>query len=348
VYTDWAQIVVGEVVYFFSCESKSGWITYKYTSFGIHPVGTQKFRGVGYTHDKVIYCVDKLPETAVWQGEEVICNLQWQKFPVRYTPQLTRLVCRRYNGGHAIVQAVYQEHTREAKFGMTIDELCKLCPEKQSQVQTVEIEFRTKKLLYEVEDPILCANGLAGIDYEESNINDGMEMLYPDVETVAVNQVCFVDREALWEQRGQSKKLCLTGELLMHHGDQHTNLGHHKVPIFLSVRGAKCPLLGILFEPQLDCVENMTMGWPFVSLIPMERGSSGYYTADLNWYFDRGRLGSPPYQKFEGNVWFEFTGVRHAPEADYDYRIALVDEMDYLTVRCGKYGYVRMRVGFLK
>jgi len=106
-YDAWSELIMGPANYIFSCKSQSGWRTYMYTGHSIIVVGAERFRGVVYPADEVIYSVGDVSTFNFHAVSRPVVNLQWRKFPVKLENTLTRIICRTDFGDAALVSATY-------------------------------------------------------------------------------------------------------------------------------------------------------------------------------------------------------------------------------------------------
>lgn len=125
-YAEWAELDVGEPFYFFSCKSISGWYTYLYTGPAVYCVGRERFRGLAFERDDVVYSLDKLGSFVLNEYNRPIVNLVWQKYPIRDDKVLSRIVCRTDDGGVICAYSMYCAQQGQWSSRVTIEQIREL------------------------------------------------------------------------------------------------------------------------------------------------------------------------------------------------------------------------------
>jgi hypothetical protein len=106
-YTEWAELDVGMPVFLFSCYSVSGWYTYLYSGPVVRCVGREKFRGIVFERDEVIYSLDSVSSFKLNDVNRPIVNLNWKKYPMTCDGTIHRVVCRNGEGDSVIVCSTF-------------------------------------------------------------------------------------------------------------------------------------------------------------------------------------------------------------------------------------------------
>jgi len=158
-YTEWAEVNVGAPAYIFSVHSESGWYTYIYTGLYVHCIGREKFRGIAFSHDEVIYSIDPVPVLKLRDENRVVVSLNWQKYPIPEGNVLHRVVCRTRGGDHVVVGSSYSGMEGSWASKCTLSQLQelyaegKLCPAETGQLdQVVRLQTQLAELEAKIDE----------------------------------------------------------------------------------------------------------------------------------------------------------------------------------------------------
>lgn len=334
-YTAWAEIQTGDTIFIFSCRSQSGWYTYVYTGSIVRCISRTKFRGFGFENDSVIYSLEDVSEILFTDSYKPVVNLSWSMFPVLEHDGLRRIICRRDDNEHVVLNSVYDHKGQWSSKCVIADlknlyEQGRLSPVVQSEITCVKEWYEAK----------------GQIDYNLREVNDcyveyGMHDSY-DVPLVPVmkgkSQLLSDEAKTQMISRGTKSRykgaLC-TGILKVWIGEKlYSSLRVQSV-----VRNNK--MVVIILEKH-DRLKSMNYDEMLIqSMFQMIRQGTRYVSQLMNWGYRY--ISGMKVNESDLKLWFSYEEVVNQGSTQLESRPCTLIDIGDIYVECGRC-YRRMSI----